>query len=98
MTNDLFEFLARDSYPFVLSGLTKRSQFAWDPDFFMSYPELANQPCTVQYCKTGETYTSTVDDFFRTFGDESEDREVLRLKVSVKIYPCPVSADSMYAS
>jgi hypothetical protein len=84
--NDLFEFLAPGGeYPLILSGLAKKIQFPWDPKFFMSYPDLAEQMCTVQNCRTGETYSISVYEFFSSFGHDSENQDVLRLKVGITI-------------
>jgi hypothetical protein len=83
MTNDLFEYITAQEFgcPIVILGVTEKFQFRWSPEFFIKYAALGRQTCDVQNCHTGQVYSSTVEDFFRKYGDESEDREVLRLKV-----------------
>jgi hypothetical protein len=79
VTHELFSYLWSTANPHPLLVRGHQMQLEWTPATFIHL--MGSKPCKVQNCRTGEIFDSTVGEFFGRCGDESEEREVLRLKV-----------------
>lgn len=87
ITNELLDHLwsPEDPYPFVVTDVTRYLQYNFNPAFFREHDVLGTQECTVQNCQTGKEFKCSVAEFFSNYGDESEDKQPLCLKVSLPI-------------
>jgi hypothetical protein len=79
MNHEIFESLwsTANPYPLLITG--HKLQLEWTPATFIEL--IGPKACKVQNCRTGVVYDSTVTEFFSLYGADSDDREVLRLKV-----------------
>ena len=86
MSNELFDFLwsPENPYPFVVTGIHKRLQYLWNPEFFSKI--VGDESCEIENCRTGDVQTIKAQDFFCNFGFDLDDGEVLWLKVNISAF------------
>jgi hypothetical protein len=95
MSNELFDFLwsSENPYPFVVTGIHKRLQYLWNPEFFSKI--VGDQSCEIENCHTGVVQTIKARDFFRNFGFDLDGGNVFRLKVCI---PASLSVFILHSS
>lgn len=69
--------------PIVVMGVGSKLQIAWSPEYFMS--NYGGLNCTVEETAGGTGRTTTVAEFFASFGKYDKSRVVERLKVSCQL-------------
>lgn len=79
-SEEVFKEIWTHGIPVVVMGVGSKLQIAWSPEYFVGhYGHLA---CIVEETTTGTGRTTTVAEFFASFGKYDDSRVVERLKVS----------------
>lgn len=81
LTDELFDFLwtAERAYPLVVHNADQHLQLNWDAPCFIDL--FGEEKCIIEDCKTGQQCKSTVGQFFQKFGQDTPERDVVRVKV-----------------
>jgi hypothetical protein len=70
--------------PLVITGLQSQMQGDWTPEYFIM--RFGTQKVTLVDCKTESTQLSTVAEFFRNFHAAGEQKQILKLTVSLILH------------